>query len=85
MYRQVLTPSKKNSNISIAIPHEWYGQPIEILAFPISIPAVSPQEGIGDDDNFYRLCGAWESNQSAEEMVAELKAARTFREKDLPF
>ncbi|GHV66037.1 hypothetical protein FACS1894199_08500 [Bacteroidia bacterium] len=82
MYRQVLTPSEKNSHISIAIPHEWYGQMIEILAFPVSATAVSPQKRIGDD-NFYQLCGAWESDKSAEEMVAEMKAARTFREKDL--
>ncbi|MDR0834808.1 MAG: hypothetical protein LBN93_11635 [Candidatus Symbiothrix sp.] len=83
MYRQIFTPSKKNSKVSIAIPHEWYGQMVEIIAFPVSTPVVS-QKKI-NDDAFYRLSGAWESDQDAEEMVAEIRATRTFRKKDLSF
>jgi hypothetical protein len=37
------------------------------------------------DEEFYKLSGAWESEQSAEEMVAELKAARKFRDKNIGF
>lgn len=64
------------------MPHEWYGQMVEIIAFPISIPVIASQEKI-DDGDFFRLSGAWESDQSAEKMVADMKSARTFREKDL--
>jgi hypothetical protein len=80
MYRQIFTPNEKNCSITLSIPREWYGQQVEVIAFP-----VSTSDKIETDDDFYRLCGAWESTQSAEEMVAELKAARKFREKDLSF
>ena len=53
---------------------------IEVITFPIS---TSSYQQKSDDDDFYSLCGAWESDQSAEEMVAELKSARKFRKKDL--
>jgi hypothetical protein len=82
MYRQVFTPNEQNSTIPFTVPREWYGQLIEVIAFPIST-FVHQQKS--DDDDFYSLCGAWESDQSAEEMVAEIKSARKFREKDLMF
>jgi hypothetical protein len=36
MYRQIVTPNEQNSIISLPIPNEWYGQEVEIIAFPIS-------------------------------------------------
>ncbi|MDR3198660.1 MAG: hypothetical protein LBU34_12405, partial [Planctomycetaceae bacterium] len=43
-----------------------------------------PETPTVTDEDFYGLCGKWESDQTAEEMIAELKAARHFREKDKP-
>jgi hypothetical protein len=40
---------------------------VEIIAFPV-IEANKLQTSPNDDD-FYRLSGAWESDQSAEEMA----------------
>jgi hypothetical protein len=64
------------------IPSEWQGQSIEIIAFPVSPPSETPPVS---DDDFYALCGSWESAQGAEEMAAELKAARNFRKKNTTF
>jgi hypothetical protein len=82
MYRQIFKPTEYNNTISVTIPREWYGQSVEIIAFPVTAP--SDAEPITDEE-FYKLCGAWESDQSAEEMVAELKAARKFRNKNIHF
>jgi hypothetical protein len=35
MYRQIVTPSEQNSIISFSVPNEWYGQEVEIIAFPV--------------------------------------------------
>jgi hypothetical protein len=83
MYRQVFIPSEQNSNIVFTIPHEWYGQWVELIAFPVATPTATEQKT--DEDDFYKLYGAWESDQSPEEMIAELKSARKFRKKDLTF
>jgi hypothetical protein len=79
MYRQIFKPTEYNHTIPVTIPHEWHGQSIEIIAFPVATPSETPPT---DDDDFYKLCGAWESGQSAEDMAAELKASRNFREKN---
>jgi hypothetical protein len=82
MYRQIFKPTEYGHTIPVWIPSEWYGQTVEVIAFPIiSTPETPPAV----DEDFYKLCGAWESAQSAEEMAAELKAARKFREKDTIF
>lgn len=82
MYRQIFIPSEQNNNIPFIIPREWYGQTIEIIAFPVSIVNDSQENA---EDDFFKLCGAWESEQSAEEMVTELKSARYFKERNLSF
>jgi hypothetical protein len=79
MYRQIFKPTEYDHTIPVTIPREWYGQSIEIIAFPVTASSETPST---DDDDFYKLCGMWESDQSAEEMVTELKAARNFREKN---
>jgi hypothetical protein len=35
MFRTIFTPSRLNNNIPFAIPNEWYGQLVEVIAFPI--------------------------------------------------
>jgi hypothetical protein len=83
MYRQIFIPDKQNNHIPFTIPHEWYGLPVEIIVFPVIEP--NNLQSPPNDDDFYRLSGVWESDQSAEEMAKELKAARKFRKKDLSF
>ena len=34
MYRQIFIPNERNSHI--AIPREWYGKEVEVIAFPVS-------------------------------------------------
>ena len=80
MYRQVFIPNEKSNYIPFTIPREWYGQLIEVIAFPIFTKIED-----NNDEDFFKLCGAWESDQSAEEMVSELKSARKFKEKNLSF
>ena len=81
MYRQIFTPTEHNSIIPVTIPREWYGQTVEIIAFPVSAPVESRKKN--NDEDFMKLCGAWESDKSAEELVAEIRAARKFREREL--
>ncbi|MDR3134159.1 MAG: hypothetical protein LBU42_09120 [Prevotellaceae bacterium] len=82
MYRQIFKPTKYNRTIPIIIPREWQGQSVEVIAFPVASPE---EEAPVTDKEFYQLCGAWESDQSADEMAADLKAARKFRERDIHF
>lgn len=35
MYRQIFTPNEQNNSIPFVIPREWYGQPVEIIVFPV--------------------------------------------------
>ncbi|MDR2802542.1 MAG: hypothetical protein LBB31_04915 [Prevotellaceae bacterium] len=81
MYRQVFIPNEQNSHV--LIPREWYGQLVEIIAFPVTTS--HSQQRQTNDDDFYKLAGAWESDQSATEMAAELKAARKFGKRNLSF
>ncbi|MDR1680844.1 MAG: hypothetical protein LBS12_03565 [Prevotellaceae bacterium] len=82
MYRQIFKPTEYEHTIPITIPHEWFGQSVEVIAFPIATP---PDMQAGDDDDFYTLCGAWESDKSAEAMAEEFRAARNFRDKPTVF
>ena len=34
-------------------------------------------------EEFMKLCGAWESDKSTEEIVAEIRVAKKFKERDL--
>ena len=65
MYRQIFTPAEHNGIIPVTIPREWYGQMVEIIAFPVST-IVKSHEEVSDED-FMKLCGAWESDKSAED------------------
>ncbi|MDR3339453.1 MAG: hypothetical protein LBT25_05055 [Candidatus Symbiothrix sp.] len=74
MYRKVLTPTEHNNVISVTIPREWYGQEVEIIAFPV-IAHTEKEKRISNDD-FMKLCGAWKSDKSAEEIVADIRNSR---------
>jgi hypothetical protein len=67
MYRQIFKPTEYKHTIPVTIPREWHGQSVEIIAFPVETPSEMPTTA---DSDFYKLCGAWESDQSAEEMAA---------------
>jgi hypothetical protein len=79
MYKRIFRPTGNEPTIAIPIPREWQGKFVEVTA-TLMTPKKKTSEEV-----LRKLCGAWESEQSADEMVAELKAARTFREKDLEF
>jgi hypothetical protein len=82
MYRKTFQPTEYDQTIEVQIPPAWRGQAIEITVKQLvdapKIPEIT-------DEEFYALSGQWESDQTADEMVAELKAARHFRAKDLAF
>ncbi|MDR0738347.1 MAG: hypothetical protein LBF39_04655 [Prevotellaceae bacterium] len=83
MYRQVFIPNEQNSHVPFTIPREWYGQLVEVIVFPVSSLNNKTQQT--NDDDFYKLYGAWESDQSAEDMIAELKTARKFAAREACF
>jgi hypothetical protein len=66
MFRQVFIPNEQNNHVPFTIPREWYGQLVEVIAFPVSPSSNKAKQQTGDDD-FYKRYGAWESDQSAEE------------------
>jgi hypothetical protein len=42
MYRQIITPTV--GDISIPIPQSWYGQQIEVIAFPVTEVQTEPEK-----------------------------------------
>jgi hypothetical protein len=46
MYRKIFTPSEQNSSIPFTIPQEWYGRPIEIIAFPVGAAELPQQVSV---------------------------------------
>ncbi|MDR2907682.1 MAG: hypothetical protein LBU91_06820 [Bacteroidales bacterium] len=36
MYRQIFIPSEQNNLIPFVVPQDWYGKPVEFIAFPIN-------------------------------------------------
>ena len=81
MYRKIFIPTEHNSIIPLTIPPEWYGRKVELIAFPVP-PEEIKRTKESEEEEFMKLCGAWESDKSAEEMVAEIRAARKFKERD---
>ena len=82
MYKQIFIPTENNSSLPhVTIPREWYNEEVEMILFPVKTNIKSKK--LISDDDFMKLCGAWESNESAEEMAANLRASRHFREKIL--
>jgi len=79
MFRQVFTPTEDNNRIPLVnIPHEWYGQEIEILVFPIRYEEKKNVET--KEDRLLKLCGAWKSEKTAEEIINNIYNSRTSEE-----
>jgi len=75
MYRHVFTPTEKNNVIPpVTIPREWYGQEVEIIIFPINHEEKNNIES--KENKLLKLCGAWKSEKSAEEIIADLYSNR---------
>ena len=76
MFRQVFTPTEgKNALPSITIPREWYGQEVEIIIFPINLKENNNMER--KEAKLLKLCGAWKSKRSAEEIIADIYSSRS--------
>jgi len=75
MFREVFIPSEENNIIpSLTIPREWYGQEVEIIIFPINYKEKNNVES--KEDRLLKLCGAWKSEKSAEEIIATIYDSR---------
>jgi hypothetical protein len=74
MYRKILIPTEHNNIIPVTIPREWYGQKVEIIAFPISAEETKESKR---EAQFMKLCGAWKSDKSAEEIISDIYDSRT--------
>jgi hypothetical protein len=80
MIRTTFTP---NSNlISFPIPDKYIGTELEIIIFPLREISTPSEKGKGDDiDHSF---GAWaDMDKSTEEICAEIRSSRTFRNRDL--
>jgi hypothetical protein len=76
MYRQVFTPTERNSVIpSVKVPREWYGQEVEILVFPLNFDSANAANKPKKD--ILQYFGMWKSNLSAETLVDEIYSSRT--------
>ena len=75
MFREVFIPSEENNIIpSVTIPREWYGQEVEIIIFPINHIEKNNEES--KEDKLLKLCGAWKSKKSAEEIITMIYDSR---------
>ena len=71
MFRQVFIPTADNNRIPpVSIPCEWYGQEIEILVSPVKHEVNKSIES--KESRLLKLCGAWKSEKSAEEIIADI-------------
>ena len=75
MYRQIFTPTEYNSIIPVTIPREWYGKEVEVIAFPVTLTVFQKET---KEEKLMKLCGAWESDLSAEEIIAEIRNSRSY-------
>jgi hypothetical protein len=82
MYKKTFQPTEYDQTIEVPIPPAWRGQAIEITVKQLEdapeIPDIT-------DEEFYALSGQWESDQTDDEMLAELKAVRHFQDRDVSF
>jgi hypothetical protein len=56
-----------------------WGRMFEAVRVFVTAPFKKAKEA---NDDFFRLAGAWESDKSADDMVAEIKAARHFKKEE---
>ena len=79
MYRQVFTPTAANHNIPLRIPKDWYGQAVEIIAFPTNYGAtiLPVKDKNVERKGITKYYGAWKSEKSAEKIIADIYDSRT--------
>jgi len=75
MYRKIFIPSEVNSNIPFVIPREWYGREVEVVFFPAGLARETNKES--REDRLMKLCGAWMSEKSAEDIISDIYESRT--------
>jgi len=76
MYRQVFIPTRENSVIPFFnIPQEWYGNEVEIIVSPIKNAEKIKIES--QEEKLSKLCGAWISEKSAEEIIDDIYNSRS--------
>ena len=75
MYRQVLIPTEHYHIIPVTMPREWYGKKVEIIAFPMEF--VSRKNKNSTKKDITKYFGAWKSDKSAEEIIADIQNSRT--------
>jgi len=76
MFRQIFIPTKDNSTIPFFnIPHEWYENEVEIIVFPVKYIEKTKIES--KEDKLSKLCGAWVSEKSAEDIIADIYNSRS--------
>ena len=75
MYRHIFIPTEDNHIIpSVTIPQEWYGQEVEVIIFPVEHVKMT---NTGNKENrLMELCGAWKSEKSAEDIIADIYTSR---------
>ena len=79
MYRQVFTPTAANHKIPFRVPQDWYGQEVEVIAFPTNygatfLPAKDKKVVKKGITKYY---GAWKSEKSAEKIITDIYGSRT--------
>jgi len=77
MFRHVFIPTENNNMIpTVTIPQEWYGQEVEVIVFPVKPAKETIEES--RESRLMKLCGAWISKKSAEDIVSDIYESRTY-------
>jgi len=74
MYRNIFIPTEHNSAIPFTIPKDWYGKEVKFTICPIGLLKRSKKKATSDIMKYF---GAWKSDESAEEIIAEIHNSRT--------
>ena len=74
MYRKIFIPTEHNNTVPFTIPPEWYGKEVEFIAFPVELLKENKKKGKADIMKYF---GAWKTDESAEEIIAEIRNSRT--------
>ena len=68
MFRHIFIPTEENNTIPLVnIPKEWYNHEVEVIIFPVKSTNNKSKE-----NRLMKLCGAWKSNKSAEDIIANI-------------
>ena len=75
MYRKIFIPTEHNNTVPFTIPPEWYGKKVELIAFPVEY--VSKENKKPEKADIMKYFGAWKTDKSAEEIIADIRDSRT--------